>query len=488
VKKLLALLLASPLALAGGELPPIPHGSTSQVIHFPLWDYSNGAICPATPVDHTTTDLKFYVFDNAPTASGYTDTFTETDGTLETIGTIRTYATPTATKARFKVAGDNCAYELQLPDAAFAGTGASRLNIVISDGATNAIADDMYWIDMSGVNQDAFVDLFWEESTDGYTTEDTFGRNASVGIEAIESDTGTEIPATLSTIETDTTTDIPALINGLTDPMLWNGVVDTVTSQTILVAENGPAVNDTHVGRTLCVTDAGDNQTTDCAVISDYVAATFTFTIANALKFTVATTDLLFIPANDSVVTTMNTGVVTSDAMATDAIGSAEWAATATSEVQSGLATSTNVSAVETDTQDIQSRLPSALGANGNIKADVRDFNGTAGTFASGRPEVNTTHAAGTAWNSGAITAATLAADAGTEIGNAMLDIVIGTYDGEDISVMCSFLLNVGGLFGEMTSSGDGPTLTFKSPDGNDTLAVVTMSGAARASSVITCP
>lgn len=64
---------------------------------------------------------------------------------------------------------------------------------------------------------------------------------------------------------------------------------------------------------------------------------------------------------------------------------------------------------VETDTADIQSRLPAALGANGNIKADVRDYNGTAGTFASGRPEVNTTHAAGTAWGSGAITAASIA-------------------------------------------------------------------------------
>lgn len=50
---------------------------------------------------------------------------------------------------------------------------------------------------------------------------------------------------------------------------------------------------------------------------------------------------------------------------------------------------------VETDTQDIQSRLPAALGANGNIKADVRDFNGTAGTFSGGRPEVNTSHISG---------------------------------------------------------------------------------------------
>lgn len=52
---------------------------------------------------------------------------------------------------------------------------------------------------------------------------------------------------------------------------------------------------------------------------------------------------------------------------------------------------------VETDTQDLQSRIPAALGANGNIKADVRDFGGTAATSASGRPEVNATHFGGSA-------------------------------------------------------------------------------------------
>lgn len=65
-----------------------------------------------------------------------------------------------------------------------------------------------------------------------------------------------------------------------------------------------------------------------------------------------------------------------------------------------------------------------------NVAANVTQFGGTNGTFASGRPEVNTTHAAGTAWNSGAIGASTigtgaidadaLAADAGTEISTAV--------------------------------------------------------------------
>lgn len=43
---------------------------------------------------------------------------------------------------------------------------------------------------------------------------------------------------------------------------------------------------------------------------------------------------------------------------------------------------------------------------------NVTQFGGSAGTFSGGRPEVNTTHAAGTAWASGAITAAVFAADA----------------------------------------------------------------------------
>lgn len=75
---------------------------------------------------------------------------------------------------------------------------------------------------------------------------------------------------------------------------------------------------------------------------------------------------------------------------------------------------------VETDTADIQTRLPAALGANGNIKADVRDFNGTSGTFSSGRPEVNTTHIAGTAWAS--TTLFTLAShDPGAMLGTSTL-------------------------------------------------------------------
>lgn len=79
----------------------------------------------------------------------------------------------------------------------------------------------------------------------------------------------------------------------------------------------------------------------------------------------------------------------------------------------------------------------------GDIRVNVTAYGGTAGTFSGGRPEVNMTHAAGTAWASGAIvsgafaagaigasalatdtiTAAKIATDAGTEIASAVWDL-----------------------------------------------------------------
>lgn len=53
----------------------------------------------------------------------------------------------------------------------------------------------------------------------------------------------------------------------------------------------------------------------------------------------------------------------------------------------------------------------SLFGAD-KLEVDVLQFGGTNGTNSSGRPEVNVTHAAGTAWASGAITAASIASDA----------------------------------------------------------------------------
>jgi hypothetical protein len=89
----------------------------------------------------------------------------------------------------------------------------------------------------------------------------------------------------------------------------------------------------------------------------------------------------------DASVGAMQPNVLTASALATDAV----------TEIQSGLATTANVAAVETDTQDIQSRLPAAL-VSGRIDASV-------GAMASG-----------------VLTAAALATDAVGEIADGVWD------------------------------------------------------------------
>lgn len=81
----------------------------------------------------------------------------------------------------------------------------------------------------------------------------------------------------------------------------------------------------------------------------------------------------------DSSVGAMAASVVTAAAIATDAIDGDAVAASAVTEIQSGLATAAGVSAVETDTQDIQSRLPAALvggrmAANAEVVGDKTGY------------------------------------------------------------------------------------------------------------------
>lgn len=64
-------------------------------------------------------------------------------------------------------------------------------------------------------------------------------------------------------------------------------------------------------------------------------------------------------------------------AMANNVMTAAAAAADLTTELQSGLATAAALADVQTDTNDIQARLPAALTADGNIKADTLRVGGT---------------------------------------------------------------------------------------------------------------
>lgn len=97
----------------------------------------------------------------------------------------------------------------------------------------------------------------------------------------------------------------------------------------------------------------------------------------------------------DSSTGAMAAGVLTAAAIDSDAITAAKLAADVTTELQAGLATAANVAAVETDTQNIQTRLPAAL-VSGRMDSSV-------GAMAAD-----------------VITAASIAADAGVEFAAAV--------------------------------------------------------------------
>ena len=82
----------------------------------------------------------------------------------------------------------------------------------------------------------------------------------------------------------------------------------------------------------------------------------------------------------DASVGAMAAGVVTAAAIATGAVDADAIAADAVTEIQSGLATAAALDTVDnlldTEIADIQARLPAALTAGGNIKADALAVNG----------------------------------------------------------------------------------------------------------------
>lgn len=139
--------------------------------------------------------------------------------------------------------------------------------------------------------------------------------------------------------------------------------IATLSSQTSFTLTAGPAEDDALNGCVVYIHDVASAVQGGFAVVLDYTGSTKTVTLAAGTTFTAAASDNIgfFPPANLSYI-----------------LGALVSASTA------------------------------QLGVN------VVNFGGAAGTFAGGRPEVNTTHAAGTAWGSGAITAASIASNAFT--------------------------------------------------------------------------
>lgn len=126
------------------------HDADSVIIRLKVLDSSVTTGAGLTGLAHDSAGLIIStIADNEATPT----TYTQAASTIETIATLGTYATPTATKCRLKLVDDTNhpgLIEIQLADARFAVASAKSLLVSIS-GATNCAETDAV-IPLRGVN------------------------------------------------------------------------------------------------------------------------------------------------------------------------------------------------------------------------------------------------------------------------------------------------------------------------------------------------
>lgn len=152
-------------------------------------------------------------------------------------------------------------------------------------------------------------------------------------------------------------------------PGVLNTNLSSVTNQTTFVLLNGPAEDDALNGMDVVIHDVASAVQLGRAVISDYVGSTKTVTLAAATTFTVAANDNITVLGPSALQPTVMGRTL--DVSTTGEAG-LDWANIGAPTTTVGLSGTTVKTAtdVETDTADIQSRLPAAL-VSGRIDASV---------------------------------------------------------------------------------------------------------------------
>jgi hypothetical protein len=257
----------------------------------------------------------------------------------------------------------------------------------------------------------AAVDAVWDEPVAGHQTAGTAGRNiTSIAAEATATagSTATEIRTGLTQAD-DFYNNMQVVIVGAAGTVVRN--IDDYSNVngaiTVSALPFTPSVGDPVIILRRTGSVPVDASSISTAVWSEALPGAFG---ANTAGERVATIDDTVGVNLDAAVSTravpgdemdLVAGAVDAAAIATNAIDADALAADAVAEIQSGLATSASVAAVQADTDDIQTRLPASLNA-GRMRSHVEALD--AGTITAAVIAAD------------AVDASALAADAVTEI------------------------------------------------------------------------
>ena len=320
------------------------HSSTSNIVRFTLKHATTGV--GLTGLSSASSGLIIStICGNEATAT----TYTVAGATIESITTLGTFAAPTATKCRFKevdATNHKGLYEFQFADARFSVASALRLVISVT-GATNLLDAD-YEVQL--------------------TQFDMYTATQKVDIETIKTQAvtcsgGVTVPAATLASTTNITAATGIVLSGVPHT---GATIPTVTDVTNLHASAATAANQTTIlNRLGAWTGTGINT----------VLGAFRALCAKAASLT---------PTDISTSTTFDN--TTDSAEALRDRGDAAWI-TATGFALASVCTEgrlaeldaanlpTDIAGVQSDTDNIQARLPAALSAGGNMKSDVLEVN-----------------------------------------------------------------------------------------------------------------
>ncbi len=290
------------------------------------------------------------------------------------------------------------------------GLAVTDIEIYKDGGTTQRASDNGYTLlDTDGIDFDGLTGIH------GFSID--LADNSTAGFYAA----GSQYFAVVSTVTVDSQT-VSFLAArwqiGYPEAIL-NTTIATLSSQTSFTLTSGPAEDDALNGLYVVIHDVASLVQLGWALILDYTGSTKTVTLAAGTTFTAATTDNVSVMAMAPLqpATLGRTALVAADGSV-----SPNWADVKSPTTTLNLSGTTVKTAtdVETDTQDIQSRLPAAL-----VSGRMDSSTGAMAANVLTATAINADAITAAKIATGAIDADALAADAANEIADQVWDEVL---------------------------------------------------------------